>query len=124
MEVMKKARELADEIKKTQEYIMMIATQETVDDDDFGSALMQDMNLLQHEYIKSAHEGADEAALKMIEDLLEDKHAELMDYEPTARLIRAKSAFDKLVEAINNEISDGITGGCGEDGCSGCSGCK
>lgn len=123
MEVIKKARELAEEILKTPEYAMMISSQEAVDNDEEGSALLQDMELLQQEYIKSAREGATAEDLKMLEEILKSKHDELMEYEPTAHMIMSKAAFDRLIAMINKEITSGITG-CTTDDCSGCSGCN
>jgi len=123
MEVIKKARELAEEILKTSEYAMMTASQEAVDNDEDGTALIQDMELLQQEYIKSAHEGASEDELKMLEEILKSKHEELMEYEPTAHMIKSKAAFERLVAMINKEITSGITG-CTTDDCAGCSGCN
>lgn len=122
MEVMKKARELAEEILKTHEYSLMTSAQEAVDNDEEGLGLLQDMELLQQEYIKSAREGAAEEELAMLEDILKSKHEELMDYEPTAHMIKSKAAFDRLIAMINKEITSGITG-CSDDDCSGCSGC-
>ena len=123
MEVIKKAKELADEILKTQEYIMMKSAQEAVDNDEDGAGLIQDMELLQQEYMKSAREGATEEDLKMIEGILKSKHEEIMEYEPTSHMIKSKSAFDRLIAMINKEITNGITG-CSSDDCSGCSGCN
>ena len=123
MEVIKKARELAEEILKTSEYAMMTASQEAVDNDEEATALIQDMELLQKEYIKSAHEGASEDELKMLEEILKSKHEELMYYEPTAHMIKSKAAFERLVAMINKEITSGITG-CTTDDCAGCSGCN
>ncbi len=123
MEVIKKAKELAEEIIKTQEYIMMNSAQETVDNDEDGAGLIQDMELLQQEYMKSAKEGATEEDLKMLEDILKSKHTEIMEYELTANMIKSKAAFDRLIAMINKEITSGITG-CATDDCSGCSGCN
>jgi cell fate (sporulation/competence/biofilm development) regulator YlbF (YheA/YmcA/DUF963 family) len=125
MEVINKARELAEEILKTPEYAMMTAAQETVDLDDEAAALLQDMELLQQEYIKSAREGADAGELKELEEILKSKHMELMEYEPTAHFIKSKAAFDRLIAMINKEITSGITGSdCSTDDCAGCSGCN
>ncbi len=123
MEVIKKARELAEEILKTPEYALMTSSQEAVDNDEEGAALLQDMELLQQEYIKSAREGASEDDMKMLEDILKSKHEELMVYEPTAHMIKSKAAFDRLIAMINKEITSGITG-CTTDDCAGCSGCN
>ncbi|MCK5757486.1 MAG: YlbF family regulator [Clostridiales bacterium] len=123
MEVIKKAKELAEEIIKTQEYIMMNSAQEAVDNDEDGAGLIQDMELLQQEYMKSAREGTTEEDLKMLEDILKSKHAEIMEYKPTAHMIKSKAAFDRLIATINKEITSGITG-CATDDCSGCSGCN
>ncbi len=123
MEVIKKAKDLAEEIIKTQEYIMMNSAQEAVDNDEDGAGLIQDMELLQQEYMKSAREGATEEDLKMLEDILKSKHAEIMEYEPTAHMIKSKAAIDRLIAMINKEITSGITG-CATDDCSGCSGCN
>ncbi|MDX1359707.1 MAG: YlbF family regulator [Clostridia bacterium] len=125
MEVINKARELAEEILKTPEYARMTAAQEAVDIDEEATALLQDMELLQQEYIRSAREGAHEDELSELEDILKSKHSELMEYEPTAHLIRSKGAFDRLIAMINKEITSGITGsGCSTDDCAGCSGCN
>lgn len=123
MEVIKKAQELAEEILKTQEYVTMTAAQEAVDNDDEGAGLIQDMELLQQEYIKSAREGASADELKELEEILKSKHEEIMSYEPTAHLVKAKGAFDRLIAMINKEITSGITG-CSTDDCAGCSGCN
>ncbi len=123
MEVIKKAKELAEEIVKTPEYKMMNTSQEAVANDEEGSALLQDMELLQQEYMKSAQEGESEEELKMLEDILQSKHEELMGYEPTAHMIKSKATFDRLIKLINNEITSGITG-CAADDCAGCSGCN
>ena len=123
MEVIKKARELAEEILETSEYAMMTASQEAVDNDEEATALIQDMELLQQEYIKSAREGASEDELKMLEEILKSKHDELMEYEPTAHMIKSKAAFERLIAMINKEITSGITG-CTTDDCAGCSGCN
>ena len=124
MEVLNKARELAEEILKTPEYVRMTSAEESVENDEAGSALMQDMNLLQQEYIKSAREGTPAEELKLIENMLQDKHSELMDYELTGEMVKTKAAFDRLIKLINKEITSGITGGCSTDDCSGCSGCN
>ena len=123
MEVIKKAQELAQEILKTPEYVLMKSAQEAVDNDEEGAGLIQDMDLLQQEYMKSAREGSSELELKEIEDILKEKHSEIMAYEPTAHMIKAKAAFDRLIAMINKEITSGITG-CTTDDCAGCSGCN
>jgi len=123
MEVIKKAKELAEEILKTPEYVMMKSAQEAVDNDEDGAGLIQDMELLQMEYMKSAREGAAEQELKDLEEILKEKHSEIMAYEPTAHMIKSKAAFDRLIAMINNEITSGITG-CSTDDCAGCSGCN
>lgn len=123
MEVIKKAKELAEEILKTSEYVMMKSAQEAVDNDEDGAGLIQDMELLQMEYMKSAREGAAEQELKDLEEILKEKHSEIMAYEPTAHMIKSKAAFDRLIAMINNEITSGITG-CSTDDCAGCSGCN
>lgn len=124
MEVIKKARELAEEILKTSEYLLMQEAQEAVDNDEEGAGLLQDMELLQQEYIKSAREGASPEELGELEEILKSKHQELMEYEPTAHMIKSKAAFDRLITMINREITSGITGGCDSGDCSGCSGCN
>lgn len=123
MEVIKKARELAEEILKTEEYLNMNAAEEIMSNDEEGAGLMQDMDLLQKEYIKSAREGESEEDLLELEQYLKEKHSELLEYPPTGDYIRAKSAFDMLIKKINSEITAGITG-CSADDCGGCSGCN
>jgi len=123
MDVIEKARELANEILKTEEYLSMSAAEEIMNHDEEGVGLMQDMELLQQEYVKSAREGANEVELLELEEYLKEKHAELLSYPATGNYIRAKAAFDSMIKDINNEITAGITG-CSADDCEGCSGCS
>lgn len=123
MEVMKKARELAAEILKTDEYARLENARQDVDEDDFAAGLLQDMELLQKEYLRSAREGAGKEELSEIEQLMKEKHEEIMEYDATRELIVAKTAFDKLVKRINTEIMSGIQE-CSDGGCAGCEGCS
>lgn len=123
MEVIEKSRELAEEILKTDEYLSMSAAEQIMNNDEEGTALMQDMELLQKEYIKSAGEGVPAEELKELEGYLKEKHGELLEYPPTGNYIRAKGEFDKLIKQINSEIAAGITG-CSTDDCNGCSDCN
>ncbi|HPJ21502.1 MAG TPA: YlbF family regulator [Clostridia bacterium] len=122
MDVIEKARELAAAILATEEYLNMTAAEEIMNNDEEGTGLMQDMELLQQEYIKSAREGAGKEELAELEQYLKEKHDELMAYPATGDYIRAKAGFDRLIKKINSEITSGITGCSGED-CDGCSGC-
>ncbi|MBN2883766.1 MAG: YlbF family regulator [Clostridia bacterium] len=122
MDVMEKARELAAAIIKTEEYLNLNAAEEIMSNDEEGTGLMQDMELLQQEYIKSAREGAPQDELLEIEQYLKEKHSELLEYSVTGDYIRAKAEFDRMIKNINNEITSGITG-CAKDDCEGCSGC-
>ncbi len=123
MDVIEKARELAAAILKTDEYLNMTAAEEIMSNDEEGTGLMQDMELLQQEYIKSAREGASKEDLLELEQYLQEKHSELLSYPVTGDYIRAKAEFDRLIKKINTEITTGITG-CAEDDCEGCSGCN
>lgn len=123
MEVIKKARELAAEIIKTNEYARLASAREVMEEDDQAAGLMQDMTLLQKEYLKSAREGADQKELDMIENLMEEKHEEIMDNEISGELVRAKAGFDNLIKLINKEIMSNIEE-CEEGGCDNCEGCN
>ena len=67
MDVIEKARELAAAILATEEYLNMTAAEEIMNNDEEGTGLMQDMELLQQEYIKSAREGAGKEELAELE---------------------------------------------------------
>jgi cell fate (sporulation/competence/biofilm development) regulator YlbF (YheA/YmcA/DUF963 family) len=123
MDVMKKARELAGEILKTDEYARLENARRDVDEDNFAAGLLQDMELLQKEYLRSAREGAGKEELAEIERIMKGKHEEIMGYDATRELIVAKSSFDKLMQRINAEIMSGIQE-CSDDGCAGCEGCS
>ena len=123
MDVMEKARELAAAILKTDEYLNMTDAEEIMNNDEEGTGLMQDMELLQQEYIKSAREGAPREELLELEQYLKEKHSELLAYPATGDYIRAKAEFDRMIKKINSEITSGITG-CAADDCEGCSGCN
>lgn len=123
MDVIKKAKELAEEILKTDEYLNLTAAEEVMNNDEEARILMQDMELLQQEYISSVREGSSKEDLAELEQYLQEKHGELTTYAVTSDYIKTKAAFDALIKKINSEITAGITG-CKEDDCSDCSGCN
>ncbi len=123
MEVMKKAGELAAEIIKTNEYARLASAREAMEEDDQAAGLLKDRTLLKKEYLKSAREGAGKKELEMIENLMEEKHKEIMDNEISGELVRAKSGFDNLIKLINREIMSNIEE-CEEGGCDNCDGCS
>lgn len=108
MEVIEKAKELAVEIMKTSEYARLVIAREAIEEDDYAAGLIQDMTLMQREYLTSAREGADKRELAIIENLMKKKHEEIMECEISGELIRAKADFDNLIEIINNEIMSSI----------------
>ena len=55
-----------------------------------------------------------------MENVLESRHKELMDYASTGNYIRAKQALDDLLQQINNKLMENLGLASSQDGC-GCS---
>jgi len=108
MSISNKTKELAQEIIKSDEYIMLVETKEKLDNDKVATTLLNDMNILQKEYIKTIRENLDKDAIKSMENILRSKHEELLENEIAHNYIKTKNIFDKMIKSINKQLSEAI----------------
>jgi len=108
MMVFEKAKELANEITLTKEYRELVDSKYKLDESEEAKKLMDDMMALEKEYVKTLKENLDKDTIKSMENILRNKHKEILDNSTTHTYIKARENFDKLMKKINNTISDGI----------------
>ncbi len=123
MSVFIKANELASEIRESKEYKDLIDCKCKMDKDEEASSLLRDMRLLQEEYIKTVRENIDKDAVDSMENILKNKHDELLSNDITHNYIKAKDTFDKLMKEINKKLAEGIALPTKESDCENCKGC-
>lgn len=123
MSVFKKASELANEIREAKEYKTLIDCKCKMDNNEEASSLLRDMRILQEEYIKTLKENIDKDTINSLENILKNKHDELLANKLTHNYIIAKDVFDKLMKEINKVLAKGIALPTKDSGCENCEGC-
>ncbi len=124
MNVFEKASELASEIRESKEYKTLIDCKCKMDNNEEATSLLRDMRLLQEEYIKTVRENIDKDAINSMENILKNKHDELLENEITHDYIIAKDVFDKLMKEINKILAKGIALPTKGNDCENCEGCE
>ena len=87
-----------------------------LENDGHGIDMINAFYDLQQEYIKTYNEGSYDEILAM-ENVLEMRHTELMNYTTTGNYIRAKEALDELLQQITDRIMSnlGLDTDCDDD---------
>jgi len=106
--IFEKAKELAKEITLSKEYKELVDSKYKLDEDKAAKKLMEDMIALQKEYVKTIKENLDKDTMKSMENILKNKHQEVLENNVTHTYIKARENFDKFMKEINNTISEGI----------------
>jgi cell fate (sporulation/competence/biofilm development) regulator YlbF (YheA/YmcA/DUF963 family) len=115
-----KVDELCELVADTKQYNDYLEANVNLETDGKGIDLINAFSELQDEYIKTYQEG-DQGAVKSMENVLEARHKELMDYPATGAYIRAKQALDELLNSINERIMHNLELNCDHDDCDCCS---
>ncbi|HQM96219.1 MAG TPA: YlbF family regulator [Clostridia bacterium] len=128
-----KVDELSKLIEETKQYSDYLEAEVELENDGHGIDMVNAFSDLQQEYMKTYNEGNHDEIIAM-ENVLESRHSELMNYAATGNYIRAKQALDELLQQITNKIMKNLGldedhDGCGcscddgcEEGC--CGGCN
>lgn len=111
-----KVDELSELIEDTKQYNDYLEAEVELENDGHGIDMINAFYDLQQEYIKTYNEGSYDEILAM-ENVLEMRHTELMNYTATGNYIRAKEALDAFLQQITDRIMSnlGLTAGCGPD---------
>ncbi|MFZ5590332.1 MAG: YlbF family regulator [Bacillota bacterium] len=126
--ILQKARELGEEISRSTELQEMLAAQQAMLSNPEASALIEEFNRKQKYYMTIQRQGLEltDSQKQDIADLEE----RMLDNELVLSFFRAQQNFEKILEEINNIISQAISGqttcgegGCSDECCSSCSGC-
>ncbi len=115
-----KVDELCELIEETKQYTDYLEAEIELENDGHGIDMINAFSDLQQEYIKTYNEGSKDEILAM-ENILEARHSQLMDYPSTGNYIRSKQALDELLGEINNKIMEKLGLSSGHDGCGCCS---
>jgi cell fate (sporulation/competence/biofilm development) regulator YlbF (YheA/YmcA/DUF963 family) len=124
MSVFDKANELAAEINESIEYKKLAECKCQLDNDEEATTLLRDMIIMQEEYVKTVRENLDKDAVDSMENLLKNKHQELLDNKITHEYIKAKAVFDQLMKEINKTLAEGIKLKTKTSDCDSCEGCQ
>ena len=114
-----KVDELSKLIEETKQYSDYLEAEVELENDGHGIDMVNAFSDLQQEYMKTYNEGNHDEIIAM-ENVLESRHSELMNYAATGNYIRAKQALDELLQQITNKIMQYLGLDAGHDGC-GCS---
>ena len=127
MDIMEAALALGNLIKNSEQYVNLKECEALAMKDDEGIQLLNDLKILQTEFLKAKKENLGNEALESLMHLIEMKQDEIHEYRPTGLFLKAKEEFDVFMKEINDTIIKGITGkppsSCKSDGCSGCKSC-
>jgi len=120
-----KVDELSELIEDTKQYNDYLEAEVELENDGHGIDMINAFYDLQQEYIKTYNEGSYDEILAM-ENVLEMRHTELMNYTATGNYIRAKEALDEFLQQITDRIMSnlGLTAGCGHDCGEDCTECS
>lgn len=127
MDVIEKARELAEAISEDPRCKRLLVAKENNDSDKELQDIVGEFNLkkmqLNNEFNKPEDQQSKEN-MKKLEDELKAIYEKAMSNKAMAEYNTAKSEMDELVEQINGIIQVAITGEVAPGGCSGnCSSC-
>ncbi|HHT95510.1 MAG TPA: YlbF family regulator [Clostridia bacterium] len=111
-----KVDELSALIEDTKQYDDYLEAEVELENDGHGIDMINAFYDLQQEYIKTYNEGSYDEILAM-ENVLEMRHTELMNYTTTGNYIRAKEALDELLQQITDRIMSnlGLDTDCDDD---------
>jgi cell fate (sporulation/competence/biofilm development) regulator YlbF (YheA/YmcA/DUF963 family) len=120
-----KVDELSELIEDTKQYNDYLEAEVELENDGHGIDMINAFYDLQQEYIKTYNEGSYDE-ISAMENVLEMRHTELMNYTTTGNYIRAKEALDEFLQQITDRIMSnlGLTAGCGPDCGEDCSECS
>lgn len=125
MDILDRAREFGHMIAETAEMVRFKDSEAALESDTHATGLMEEYKQLQIELVKATREKKPVEELDPIKEKLLEKQRELNEYGKTSEYLEAKSAFDRLMENINNVITFAITGeDCSPAKCSSCKGCS
>lgn len=125
MSVIEKARELGLEISNSIELIQMRDTQNAMLANPEARTLVEEFNNKQKYYMSLRQQG-----LELSEDQKKDVEGleqRMLDNPLIVDFFRSQQNFEKMLEEINQIISQSITGeahSCSDECCSSCSGCE
>ncbi len=106
VDVHKKAKELGNEIKKTEEYQELERTSKNVQENPEANQMIQEMQELQQK-IQFAQQSGVEPSQEQVQQFNDIKAK--MDANLTIQAYgKAQEAFNQLMQDINNSISEGI----------------
>ena len=113
MGVFEKAKELGDEIRKSEEYLELARTSENVQQDPEASQMVQNIQELQQQ-INFAQQSGVQPSQEQIDQFNEMKGK--MDASLTIQAYaKAQEKFNEFMQEVNSAISEGINPGGGEE---------
>lgn len=107
MDVMEKARELGQIIKETEEYKELEEAGKIMQGDPEALQLIKKVQEVQRDISQSQQSGVMPTAEQLTE--FEKVREEMHSNEKVQIFVKAQEKFNKVMEEINNAISDGIT---------------
>lgn len=127
MSILEKARELGEEIASSPELQQMKEAEIAMMNDAQATDLMEEFNQKQRKYLDLKAQGTDLDSEQVKE--AEDLERKVMGNELIVDFFRKQQNFERIIEQINEIISNAIAGGhdcsdgCSDDCCTSCSGC-
>lgn len=128
MSILQKARELGEEIASSVELGEMRDAEVAMMSNAEASQLVKEFNDTQRKFMELKSKGVDLTREQV--DEVEDMERRVLDNPLIVDFFRKQQSFEKIIEEINDIISQAIAGGsscsdgCSDDCCSSCSGCQ
>lgn len=125
MSVIAKARELGEEIARSQELAAMIQAQQAMLQDPAARQIIDEFHQKQRFLQMIQTQGLELTESQKAD--VEDLEKRMMDNPLITEFFRAQHNFEQLLEEINQIISDAISGGqhsCSDESCRCCCGCE
>lgn len=125
MDIIEKTRELGEMIQKSEEMKILKAAEEKQAGDEETVKLIQTYNMKCAEISNDVQQGR--ISQKEAMEINKKEYENVMKNENIANYVKAKNAFNDLIEKINGVLTFYITGeepgGCSHECCDGCGGC-
>jgi len=124
MSILEKAFELGQEIATSKELSAMKEAEQELMRDAIAQKIIQDFNEKQKNFMTMQQQGLELTESQKAE--VKDMEQSMLEHPVIYKFFEAQQGFEKVLEEINNIISQAISGGqssCSDDCCSGCSSC-
>lgn len=124
MSILEKAHALGQEIATSKELNDMREAEQELMRDEVAQRIIQEFNEKQKSFMAMQQQGQELSESQKTE--VKDLEERMLDNPLIYRFFQAQQGFEKILEEINNIISEAISGeqhSCSDDCCTSCSGC-